>query len=325
MTNMGKNSWSRLKCQVKSWFAVDTNSDDELIARGFGHKSSSERVNNLTTSQTTTEDLKESSRQQDEIMKMRESLAEARGGQRNRRHDPLSVTQEMGESKTSEKPPVPPTRSLAVVKLKAALREAQKDQNADKANGIAVQESQPKETKQEEGTLESHTTKLLDLNKNLESEKSSNDIEGSKAKETDEEAAARKAAVRAKIRAALLSASTMQPEVIRQTGQEVGAPVPGRGFSKQAGRGGSVRRSSAGAAQEKPKETIWEFFEEGKKKGTCKTCGYVVGIKHNKGGLTRHLSLVHQRQYKEYTARMEKNWTHGMIERNLNMAVPKNI
>ena len=34
--------------------------------------------------------------------------------------------------------------------------------------------------------------------------------------------------------------------------------------------------------------TIWEFFEEGKgKKGTCRTCGYVVGIKHNHGGLTR--------------------------------------
>ena len=143
---------------------------------------------------------------------------------------------------------------------------------SSKANGIDVQESQPKETKQEEGTLKSNTTKLLDnkLSKNLESEKSSNVIEGPKAKETDEEAAARKAAVRAKIRAALLSASTMQPEAIRQTGQEVGAPVPGKGFSKQGGRGGSVRRSSAGAAQEKPKETIWEFFEEGKKKGTCK-------------------------------------------------------
>ena len=56
-----------------------------------------------------------------------------------------------------------------------------------------------------------------------------------------------------------------------------------------------------------------------------RTCGYVVGIKHNKGGLTRHLSLVHQREYKDYTARMDKNWTHGMMERNLSMRVPKNI
>ena len=64
-------------------------------------------------------------------MRMRESLAEARGGQRNRRHDPLSVTQGNDESSASEKPPVPPSRSFAVAKLKTALREAQKEPNTE--------------------------------------------------------------------------------------------------------------------------------------------------------------------------------------------------
>ena len=57
----------------------------------------------------------------------------------------------------------------------------------------------------------------------------------------------------------------------------------------------------------------------------ARTCGYVVGCKNNKGGLTRHLSLVHQREYKLYTAKMEHNWTNNMMERNLNMKVPKNF
>ena len=114
-----------------------------------------------------------------------------------------------------------------------------------------------------------------------------------------------------------------------------------------------VRRasSSSGSQQDKQKETIWQFFEEGNKKGTCRlvkyycyivtsphtkpnegvycllsrTCGYVVGIKNNKGGLTRHLSLVHQREYKLYTAKMDQNWTNGMLEKNLNMRVPANL
>ena len=51
----------------------------------------------------------------------------------------------------------------------------------------------------------------------------------------------------------------------------------------------------------------------------------MVGCKNNKGGLTRHLSLVHQREYKLYTAKMEHNWTNNMMERNLNMKVPKNF
>lgn len=169
--------------------------------------------------------------------------------------------------------------------------------------------------------------------------------------ESEAEKAERKAAVRAKIRAALLSAAAGQVEGSLQGPKQQGTgkaeprrlstpstnmmlggglgPVTGGNSTPGGGMKDTAkavrRRSASGIPQEKPKETIWEFFEEGKKKGTCKTCGYVVGIKHNKGGLTRHLSLVHQREYKEYTARMDKNWTHGMIERNLNMRVPKNI
>jgi len=149
--------------------------------------------------------------------------------------------------------------------------------------------------------------------------------------ETEAEKAERKAAVRAKIRAALLSAAVGQVEASVQGPMLPAGKSDPRRLSTPSGMmagGGTTagrRKSASGLPQEKPKETIWEFFEEGKKKGTCKTCGYVVGIKHNKGGLTRHLSLVHQREYKDYNARMDKNWTHGMMERNLSMRVPKNI
>ena len=64
------------------------------------------------------------------------------------------------------------------------------------------------------------------------------------------------------------------------TGRRQSTQVGGGG----GGIGGGRRSSSVVEAQ----NTIWEFFEEGKgKKGTCRTCGYVVGIKHNHGGLTR--------------------------------------
>ena len=64
------------------------------------------------------------------------------------------------------------------------------------------------------------------------------------------------------------------------TGRRQSTQVGGGG----GGIGGGRRSSSVVEAQ----NTIWDFFEEGKgKKGTCRTCGYVVGIKHNHGGLTR--------------------------------------
>ena len=104
---------------------------------------------------------------------------------------------------------------------------------------------------------------------------------------------------------------------------------------------GVQRKPSTSSIPEKKRETIWDFFEQGNKKGTCRyvfnvwilylsvrfprTCGYVVSCKNNKGGLTRHLSLVHQREYKMYTAKMEHNWTNGMLEKNLNMRVPANL
>ena len=69
------------------------------------------------------------------------------------------------------------------------------------------------------------------------------------------------------------------------TGRRQSTQVGGGG----GGIGGGRRSSSVVEAQ----NTIWEFFEEGKgKKGTCRTCGYVVGIKHNHGGLTRCFQVL---------------------------------
>lgn len=99
-----------------------------------------------------------------------------------------------------------------------------------------------------------------------------------------------------------------------------------------AGGGVGVKRSlstgdpvnqAAGGHQQRP--LIWDFFEEGRSVGTCRTCGYEINIKRNRCGLVRHLSLVHKREYRDYTFRMDTNWTHGMMEKSLNMRVPKNI
>ena len=129
--------------------------------------------------------------------------------------------------------------------------------------------------------------------------------------------AERIAATKAKMREALLSAALA--EVGRPGGGGGGGPK-GVGQGKRAvsmkegqtkgeqGKAGLERRASTGRRQStqvggggggigggrrsssvvEAQNTIWEFFEEGKgKKGTCRTCGYVVGIKHNHGGLTR--------------------------------------
>jgi len=150
---------------------------------------------------------------------------------------------------------------------------------------------------------------------------------GQEKKDDDENKAARIAAVKAKMREALVSAAMVEVSqgkagVKRRESlgsQKTQANVQERRSSQTYGR----RSSNTGEGEQR--STIWEFFEEGKKKGTCRTCGYVVGTKHNQGGLTRHLSLVHSKQYRDYTARMEKNWTHGMMEKHLNIAVPKNF
>jgi hypothetical protein len=97
--------------------------------------------------------------------------------------------------------------------------------------------------------------------------------------ESEAEMAARKAAVRAKIRAALLSAAAGQVgEGMQGPKLNVGKTDPRRLSTPGMMTGGGAkdvpkdlrRRSASGLQQEKPKETIWEFFEEGKQKGTCK-------------------------------------------------------
>ena len=97
--------------------------------------------------------------------------------------------------------------------------------------------------------------------------------------ESEAEKAERKAAVRAKIRAALLSAAAGQVDGgIQGPKLNVGKIDPRRLSTPGTMAGGGAkdvpkdlrRRSASGLQQEKPKETIWEFFEEGKKKGTCK-------------------------------------------------------
>jgi hypothetical protein len=88
--------------------------------------------------------------------------------------------------------------------------------------------------------------------------------------ESEAEKAERKAAVRAKIRTALLSAAAGQVEGGMQGPKlNVGKTDPRRLSTPGMMTGGGAkdvpkdlrRRSASGLQQEKPKETIWEFFE----------------------------------------------------------------
>lgn len=139
-----------------------------------------------------------------------------------------------------------------------------------------------------------------------------------------------------KLKAALLAAAMEQLESkhLDQKGKSVQWDTNVReekpkGGTRETGTTDGRRRSTGDEANcrstGKHKQLIWDFFEEGRNRSSCRTCGYTVSTKTNTGGLVRHLSLVHQREYREYTSRMDKNWTHGMMEKNLNMRIPKNF
>jgi len=306
---------------------------------------------------------------QDVISQMRESMAEARGGPRR------DTNPEVKENVADPvKPPVPPTKAAAVAKIREAIAQAKRESSQDLATShpenreeqpyvqaVAVVSLTPQaSTEPEVNCTQQHeqheqmknavevaamdkirATLLPHSETSQETGMEKSSAAAQSAENTCDhqavaEKAERQAAVRAKIRAALLTAAAGQVEDGEQRPPQLGVrntdmrrlSTPSSGPLGGGSRDPAKemrRKSASGLQQDKPRETIWEFFEEGKKKGTCKTCGYVVGIKNNKGGLTRHLSLVHQREYRDYTARMDKNWTHGMIEKNLNMRVPKNI
>ena len=115
--------------------------------------------------------------------------------------------------------------------------------------------------------------------------------------EAEAEKAVRIAATKAKMREALLSAAMVEVGKVGGGARGHGRGLePGMGQEEGQGRGQGRRlsaplppgrRSSGAGGEGEIRNTIWEFFEEGKKKGTCKTCGYVVATKHNHGGLTR--------------------------------------
>jgi hypothetical protein len=93
--------------------------------------------------------------------------------------------------------------------------------------------------------------------------------------ESEAEKTERKAAVRAKIRAALLSAAAGQVGGGMQVPKlNVGMTDPRRLSTPGLMTGGSAkdvpkdlrRRSASGLQQEKPEETIWELFKGGEEK-----------------------------------------------------------
>jgi len=247
------------------------------------------------------------------IDQMRNAIKEARGGDK---HSSGSV-RSRPPSTIDDKPAVPATKAAAVAKIRAAI--AQSKMSA---------ESQGK--KANCGTsLDSDTRNNPKIVKETPCDKNSNQPNPVK-----------DAAV-GKLKAAILSAAIIGLDCdTRGSGGSV--EDRRRKISSQSMRGdcrdyrgqedtvavdaNTARRSSDGdTGSGKQKPLIWDFFEEGKNKSSCRVCGYTVGKKTNTGGLVRHLSLVHQREYRQYTMRMEKNWTHGMMEKSLKMRIPKNF
>jgi len=369
-----QSKWSKFKRRMSSWFdkdKVDGVSPPEIIVTSHEDLPDDllpakieECHQQSQFSKSQKEDLAKA--HQNVITEMRNNLAEARGkdpsSKRNSiAHDGVTASNRRSVvMDPSNKPPVPQTKAAAVAKIRetiaAAKRESCQDlatysENIPNSNKDDPQESQISNEYQQQ---QSSTEKC----RNVEEDTEQQSPESSNPEPSDEEKEVRKAAIRAKIRDALLNAAasgalaeatngrvarvTDSPENTHPhpTNQIVSRALQrNSSIRRNSLRGATVQRSSSMRSsqgvqrtastrsnnQEKPRETIWDFFEQKNKKGICKTCGYVVSVKNNKGGLTRHLSLVHQREYKMYTTKMSQNWTNGMMEKNLNMRVPANF
>ncbi|XP_023333761.1 uncharacterized protein LOC111705437 isoform X2 [Eurytemora carolleeae] len=218
---------------------------------------------------------------------MRIAIKEARGGGSNQTEASDKTVVSSRPGSTGEiKPPVPASKAAAVAKIRAAIaqsKSASSDDNCDKAVDKAG---------------------LNDEKKKSEKETSSD--------ESIKPNPAREAAV-GKLKAAILAAalSKLDTEESQRTSAKRTESLNARNKSQKSQNGtenSRERRRSAGdesSGRNKQKAVIWDFFEEGKKKCTCRTCGYIVNTKMNTGGLVRHLSLVHQREYREYTIRLQ--------------------
>jgi len=358
-----QSGWSKFKRRLSSWFSSDKAGDPLVVpeiivtshedapeewqqTKGPEKEIKEETSGEVQFRSAGQEELAQA--HQNVIAEMRNSLAEARGAA-NRKRNSVAGT---GPAEKTGKPPVPPTKAAAVAKIRETIAQAKRESDKElslteniPSNNVSVKENKHKSDPESE---------RLRIENNCSERGDPADTA------TDEDKEARRAAIRAKLREAILGAAASgnltqaprlnnpprpvniqsrpvnnQPKLVSNQPRPVNSqprPVNNqpRHVNNQIARNdserGQVRRkSSGGGQQEKPRETIWQFFEEGNKKGTCRTCGYVVGIKNNKGGLTRHLSLVHQKEYKLYTAQMEQNWTNGMLEKNLNMRVPTNF
>jgi len=368
-----QSGWSKFKRRLSSWFSSDQTGEPRVVPEIIvtSHEDVPDELVPAKPPETpgarpeeTSEDLKFRKAGQDElaqahqnvIQQMRNSLAEARGA-RGTPGDHGPTVSGTSERDRNVKPPIPPTKAAAVAKIRETIAQAKRASSSD----LAGTENSPgnndlvKENKQMPGperSLETRRGEKLENNYQaaappLEGKaspadsgaKQTHNSSEEQQNPTEEDKEARRAAIRAKLRNAILGAAAggvltdssrdkTEPR-IANTRQAPPPPPPPpaapTGRKEPAKRPVRRANSSSGSQQEKQKETIWQFFQEGNKKGTCRTCGYVVGIKNNKGGLTRHLSLVHQREYKLYTAKMEQNWTNGMLEKNLNMRVPANL
>jgi len=297
------------------------------------------------------------------IQQMRNAIKEARGGNTAKTSEEkstpaISLAASVAPDEVPDKPPVPPTKAIAVAKIKAAIAQS-KEPRREKSPSQPKAQPQPQQS--------NNNDKMLNKSQIVKQINTQNNVQTAAIETT-----------KAKVRAALLMAAleTVQQEkaaaaravptnhgksngkppcnndtvnnakqsIIVKNGDENSDPQLQRSQSakgssningdyadpqlhrSQSARG---RRKISGEqtirSPDKPKAVIWDFFEQGKSKHTCRTCGYTMSAKTKPGGLVRHLSLVHQAEYRRYNMRMESNWTHGMMEKNLNMKLPKNF
>jgi len=283
------------------------------------------------------------------IAEVRAKIAKDRGKGVPKSESNESNSEPTERSKSPIPPPIPPTKALAVAKIKQKIMEARQEEQQKIAQEKQQKQQDPKppekesDQKQNKTESEKPEPKASDL---ICSPQPPPSLQISPPTPKPTADPATRAETMSKIKQAILAAALDKANEGKCDHSSLSIPAGdernrrrsfpsslsptnthechnGQNPSQEPSR---RRRSSSPVVpgQEKKRSPlIWNFFEQGKSRGVCRTCGYAVGVKHNTGGLVRHLSLVHPREYRCYTTKMDENWTHGMMEKNLNMRVPK--
>jgi len=278
------------------------------------------------------------------IQQMRNAIKEARGGNTAKTAEEkstpaISLAASVAPDEVPDKPPVPPTKAIAVAKIKAAIAQS-KQTRREESPSEAKAQPQPLQSNNSDKTAAVEATKakvraalLMAALETVQQEKAAARASNAEPTKSNGKPPCNNDTVNNAKQSIIVKNGdeNSDPQLQRSQSAKGSSNINGDYADPQLHRSQSARgrRKISGEqtirSPDKPKAVIWDFFEQGKNKHTCRTCGYTMSAKTKPGGLVRHLSLVHQAEYRRYNMRMESNWTHGMMEKNLNMKLPKNF